>query len=149
MACDEGFDQPTLQFSFQIDEAGESPFVAVLLAAEIAPKFGPRDERPFSILASDQQGVFIGGANGQSHWRWLYVRHFFVAPEWRRRGLGRRLMAQVEALARARECVGIYLDTFEESAARFYESCGFARCGGIENFPPGAARIYLKKELFF
>ena len=44
-------------------------------------------------------------------------------------------------------CVGVYLDTFEESAAAFYESRGFVRNGRIENFPPGAARIFLSKAL--
>ena len=64
----------------------------------------------------------VAGLNGVSHWRWLYVRHLYVAPSWRGQGLGRRLLAQGEEAARARGCVGVYLDTFEESAAVFYES---------------------------
>jgi GNAT superfamily N-acetyltransferase len=147
MADEKEREQPALEALIQIDEERESPWIAELLASEVASRLGPRDEQSFSILASDAQGGLIGGVNGVSHWRWLYVRHFFVAPEWRRRGFGRKLMAQAEALAENRNCVGLYLDTFEESAAAFYESCGFARCGAIENFPVGAARIFLKKEL--
>src|SRR5208282_1581289 len=100
-----------------------------------------------AIVARDADGALVAGLNGVSHWRWLYVRHFFVEPGWRGRGLGRRLLARAEQAARARGCVGVYLDTFEEGAAIFYERCGFARCGRIENFPLGAARIFLRKAL--
>ncbi len=147
MVFDDRFGQSPAQARFAIDEARESPWVAESLAAEIASGFGQRDESPFSILAREENTGLIGGVNGVSHWRWLYIRHFFVVSAWRRRGLGRRLMAQAEALGQARGCGGIYLDTFDKNAAAFYQRCGFVRCGAIDNFPPGAARIYMKKDL--
>ena len=132
---------------FQRHEDSEATQVAELLAEEIASRHGPRDETPLSIQTRDADGALIYGINGVIHWRWLYVRHFWVAPERRAQGLGTALMAEVERLAREKGCVGIYLDTFEEGAARFYERSGFARCGRIENFPQGAARIFLAKRL--
>ena len=126
---------------------GESAGIASRLAAEIARRHGPRDETPLSIEARGEDGAPLCGMNGVIHWRWLYIRHFWVAPVLRAQGLGRALMEEVERLAREKGCVGIYLDTFEEGAARFYERLGFARCGRIENFPPGAARIFLAKQL--
>jgi GNAT superfamily N-acetyltransferase len=147
MTGGDAFEKRDSAVSFHIDDAGEATEIADLLGVEVAARFGPRDERPLAILARDGAGALVGGLNGSSHWRWLYVRHFFVAPESRGQGLGRRLMAQAEQIARERGCVGLYLDTFEEGAAAFYERCGFARCGRIENFPAGAARIYLNKAL--
>lgn len=132
---------------FEFIDARETPEIGVILGAEVAARLGPRDERPLSILARDAAGAVVAGLNGVSHWRWLYVRHLYVAPGWRGQGLGRRLLAQGEEAARARGCVGVYLDTFEESAAAFYESRGFVRNGRIENFPLGAARIFLSKAL--
>ena len=132
--------------AFYLDESGDATEIAKLLGAEIAERFGPRDERPLSIVARSD-GAVIAGMNGVSHWRWLYVRHFFVAEAWRGQGLGRRLMARAEAAARERGCVGIYLDTFDARAERFYEKLGFERCGAIENFPVGATRRYLRKPL--
>jgi ribosomal protein S18 acetylase RimI-like enzyme len=132
--------------SFRIDDA-ESCEVAAQLGAEIAARFGPRDERPLAILARDAEGALLCGLNGATHWRWLYVRHLYVAPSRRGQGLGRQLMAQAEAVARERDCVGVYVDTFDERAASFYEGLGFTRKGRIDGFPPGAARIFLSKGL--
>lgn len=128
-------------------DARETPEIGAILGLEVGDRLGPRDERPLSILARDAGGAAVGGLNGVSHWRWLYVRHLYVAPAWRGQGLGGRLLAEADQAARARGCVGLYLDTFEESAAVFYERHGFVRHGRIENFPVGAARIFLSKTL--
>jgi len=133
--------------SFLRHEGAESAEIAARLAQEVASRHGPREEKPFSIEARDAEGALFGGMNGVIHWRWLYVRHFWVAPEKRAQGFGRALMAEVEKFARERRCIGIYLDTFEEDAARFYERSGFTRCGRIEDFPQGAARVFLAKRL--
>jgi GNAT superfamily N-acetyltransferase len=132
---------------FQRHEGRESAEIAALLAEEIVARHGARNETPLFIEARDADGALLGGMNGVIHWRWLYVRHFWVAPGRRKQGLGHALMAEVERLAREKGCVGIYLDTFDEGAASFYAHSGFARCGQIENFPPGAARVFLAKRL--
>jgi GNAT superfamily N-acetyltransferase len=133
--------------SFQWRDEAESPELAALLAQEIAVRHGSRDEKPLFIHARDADGALICGVNGMTHWRWLYVRHFWVAPARRAQGLGTALMAEVERAARERGCVGVYLDTFDEGPARFYERLGFRRCGRIENFPPRATRTILAKPL--
>jgi ribosomal protein S18 acetylase RimI-like enzyme len=120
--------------------------VASSLAAEIVADFGPRAELPLSIVA--QVGdVVVGGLNGSTHWSWCYIRHFWVEADWRRRGLGRRLLSEAEREARARNCVGLYVDTFNPAAAAFYERAGFARFGRLDDFPPGHARIFLQKTV--
>lgn len=131
----------------RLDGEGEDQEIARNLAAEIAQCFGPSDAQPVSIALRTPQGATVAGLNGVSHWRWLYVRHVFVAPTRRGQGLGRELMALAEREARRRGCVGVYLDTFSEGAASFYERLGFARCGRIEDFPVGGARIFLRKTL--
>ena len=118
-----------------------------MLGAEVAARFGPRDEKPLSVQAHDTAGALVGGVIGATHWGWLYIRQFWVAEAERGRGLGRRLLAEAEAVARARGCAGVYLDTFSPDAAAFYERCGFERVGAIENFPPGHARTFLSKAL--
>ncbi|MCI4678225.1 GNAT family N-acetyltransferase [Rhodoblastus acidophilus] len=120
---------------------------AAHLADEVAAEFGPRDESSFALAARDAAGCRIGGIKGVIHWRWLYVAQFFVASSWRGRGLGRALLRQAEALAREKDCVGLYLDTFSPRAEKFYLAQGFTVAGRIENFPPGAARIFLFKSL--
>jgi len=119
----------------------------VILGVEVGDRLGPRDERPFSILARDGSGTVVAGLNGVSHWRWLYVRHLYVAPAWRGQGFGRRLLAEAEQAARRARLRRRLSRHFEESAAVFYERRGFVRHGRIENFPVGAARIFLSKPL--
>jgi len=118
-----------------------------MLSAEVAARFGPRDETPLSVLAHDGDGALIGGLNGGSHWGWLYIRQFWVAESWRKRGLGRSLLDAAEAKARARGCAGVYLDTFSPQAEAFYARCGYERFGALEDFPPGHARVFLRKRL--
>jgi GNAT superfamily N-acetyltransferase len=121
-------------------------FVSDSLGAEIAARFGPRAETPLSILAYEGE-ILVGGLNGVTHWRWCYIRHFWVERSWRGRGVGQWLLAQAEAQARARDCIGLYLDTFDPGATRFYERHGFERFGQINDFPPGFARMFLFKRL--
>jgi ribosomal protein S18 acetylase RimI-like enzyme len=141
----EGEGGPTISVSSDTENSGAA-HVASSLAAEIAADFGPRDESPLSIVAREGDTV-VGGLNGSSHWGWCYIRHLWVHPDWRRRGLGYRLVAEAEALARARRCAGLYVDTFNDDAVRFYKQAGFACIGRIENFPPGHARTFLAKNL--
>ncbi len=115
--------------------------------AEATAHFGRRDETPFSLGAFTPGGGLAGALNGLIHWRWLYIRHFFVRPEWRGRGLGRALLRRAEDFAREKNCVGLYLDTFDPGAEEFYRRCGFAAFGQLDNFPPGAARRFLSKAL--
>jgi GNAT superfamily N-acetyltransferase len=135
------------------DDTGNSGAarVASSLAAEITAAFGPRDESPLSIVAyagdATAGDAVVGGLNGSTHWGWCYIRHLWVEAEWRRRGLGLRLLAEAEAQARARRCAGLYVDTFDSGAAAFYERAGFTPFGQVEDFPPGHARIFLFKRL--
>jgi GNAT superfamily N-acetyltransferase len=57
----------------------------------------------------------------------LYVENVAVDPAWKGRGLGRRLMAWLEAEGRRRGCAKITLDAYaSKTAARaFYERLGY------------------------
>jgi ribosomal protein S18 acetylase RimI-like enzyme len=127
-------------------ENSGAKYIGSALGAEIAAGFGPRDEAPFSVIARAGDAV-AGGLAGSSHWGWCYIRQLWVHADWRRRGLGRRLLSETETLARARGCVGLYVDTFDPDAASFYERAGFERFGRIDDFPPGHARTFLLKRL--
>lgn len=130
-----------------IAEGAENVALAAALGAEIAAGFAPRDETPFALTIRDDDGVLIAGLNGATHWRWLYVRHLWVAPAQRGRGLGGALMAEAEARARNAGCVGVYVDTFDPHAAGFYVRCGLVRVGEIADFPPGACRRFFAKRI--
>lgn len=125
----------------------ESADVAARLGAEIAARFGPRDEAPLSIAVRDDDGALVAGLNGVTHWRWLYIRHLWVTEPLRGAGLARRIMGEAESVARNRGAVGAYIDTFDERVAVFYERLGYRRSGEIADFPLGGRRVFLSKRL--
>ena len=126
-------------------DAGPAAQIAAGLSRDVAAA----NPQPLVLAAEDDAGSLAGGLTGIIHWRWLYIRQFWVAPARRGQGIGRRLLEQAEARALFLDCVGVYLDTFDEGAAQFYEKCGFEVCGAIGNFPPGGRRIFLSKPLGF
>jgi len=78
---------------------------------------------------------------------WMLVETLAVDAAARGRGVGRRLMAQAEALARACGMTGIWLDTFTFQAPGFYRAQGFAEVGRIADYPLGQARVFFEKRL--
>jgi ribosomal-protein-alanine N-acetyltransferase len=65
-----------------------------------------------------------------------YVVTLDVAAPWRRRGLARRMMEDLEARVRAAGGLGMALHVFTGNAGamRFYESMGYGRAGRSEGF---------------
>jgi ribosomal protein S18 acetylase RimI-like enzyme len=70
-----------------------------------------------------------------------------VAPAYRRRGVGRRLVELVEAAARARGCALLFLETFSFQARGIYQSLGFEVACELGGFPGGIAKYVLRKVL--
>lgn len=101
---------------------------------------------PLAVLARDAAGQAQGGAIGRSWGGWVFVELFWLPEALRRQGLGRQMMAQVEAEARARGCMGVYLDTFSFQARPFYEKLGYSVFGTLEGMPFGHSRHWLAKR---
>lgn len=70
-----------------------------------------------------------------------------VPEQHRGEGYGTKLMDLAEEVARANNCVGIWLDTFEFQARGFYEKLGFELFGELPNHPKGHKRFFLHKCL--
>jgi GNAT superfamily N-acetyltransferase len=110
-------------------------------------RLGPADERPVKFVARDSKGVVVGGILGQTRWRWLYVAKLWVDERARGHGLGTRLIAAAEDLARSRGCTDVSLDTFDYQARPFYEKLGYELFGTLEGYPPDSRQYYLRKRL--
>ena len=67
------------------------------------------------------------------------IRHVYVRRAFRRRGVGRQLIAALEAHARA-HFTTLVLRTDTEAAARFYETLGY------ERLPPGGTATHRRSE---
>ena len=108
-------------------------------------RLGPTDARPLAI-AIERDGTLLGGLLGRTSFRRLFIELLFVPESLRGQGVGRKLLAQAETEAKARGCLGLWLDTFSADAHRFYLRNGLKVFGQIEDYPPGNTRYFLSKD---
>ena len=108
---------------------------------------GIADGGLYGIFLRDGEGAVIGGAEG---WTWggtCFVRNLFVPAAMRKHGYGSQLMAQIEAMARARQCDKILLETHDFQAPDFYRRLGFILIATIEGSPRGHRKFTFMKPL--
>jgi GNAT superfamily N-acetyltransferase len=110
-------------------------------------RIGAPAEEPIHLFLRDDSGRIVGGLLGHIRWRWLYVAKLWISEAHRGAGHGAALMAAAESHARARGCLGAYLDTFEYQARPFYEKLGYRVFGTLEGYPPGYRQYHLAKRL--
>jgi GNAT superfamily N-acetyltransferase len=106
----------------------------------------PFEGRKIHLRAVDAEGTMLGGLIGAHLQRWFFVKLLAVSPEARGKGLGAQLLARAEAMAREDGLVGIYLDTFEFQAPRFYLREGYREIGRLPKVGDAPQRIWFAKE---
>lgn len=109
---------------------------------------GQAGAEKFALLVRDEHSdQVLGGLSGSLFYRWMFIELLAVPEQARGQGLGARLMAMAENLAREKQCVGIWLDTFDFQAPAFYRRLGYSECGQINDYPPGHRRFFFQKRL--
>jgi GNAT superfamily N-acetyltransferase len=108
----------------------------------------PSNYAPFAIrLRNTATGEVVGGLWAQIYYDWLFVELLFVPEEERGKGVGSKLICEVEARAGEKGCVGVWLDTFTFQAPDFYLKLGYEIFGVLDDYPKGAKRFFLRKLL--
>lgn len=110
-------------------------------------KAGDPGYQALNLFLRDDEGATHGALRGGSYYGWMFVELLVIREESRGQGLGSRLLQAAEEEARARGCVGVYLDTFSFQARPFYLKHGYEVFGVLEDRPPGHAHYFLKKRL--
>ncbi|WP_199153881.1 GNAT family N-acetyltransferase [Chromobacterium sp. ASV23] len=139
-----------MQYQTVLSDVAAAETRAAIVAPLIAyneGKVGPSDHRPLVIRIEDEAGQVVGGLWGYTRGGWLYTELLSAPTGARGLGLGRQMMEQAEAEARARGCIGAWVDTHSFQAPKFYESLGYQRFGELEDYPPGHSRIFYRKCL--
>lgn len=108
---------------------------------------GGSKSEPFALMVKDQNGEILGGLYGRMIFRWMFIELLSVPEQGRGLGIGSKLMAQAEALAKEKNCYGVWLDTFDFQAPEFYKKLGFSQFGEIVDYPPGHKRHFFQKRL--
>ena len=131
------------------DESGDAEFARIIEAIvdEPAARMGhPFDPAPLHLKAVDADGNLAGGLTAHTVQRWLFIKLLGVSEEQRGGGIGRKLLARAEDYARQKDLVGVYLDTFEFQAPRFYQSLGYTECGRLPAVRGAPQRIWFAKS---
>ncbi|UTH74685.1 GNAT family N-acetyltransferase [Chromobacterium sp. IIBBL 290-4] len=110
-------------------------------------QMGGRDYLPLVISVMNEAGEIEGGLWGHTCFGWLYTQLLAAPSEALGQGLGKRLMEEAEAEARARGCIGAWVDTHSFQAPEFYEKLGYQRFAELSDYPPGHSRIFYSKRL--
>lgn len=95
----------------EVTQSGRDPFAALngLLNEYNVEHVGSSNHVPLWIFARDPAGNVHGGVRGQTYWGWCAIDVLAVAKPYRRQGIGSRLLAKAEEVARLRRCCGIRL----------------------------------------
>ena len=111
------------------------------------PHIGRAGHAPLNLFVRDADDAILGGLIGEYNWHWLFIDLLWVSDALRGYGVGSELMRTAEGVARARGCVGLYLDTIDFQARPFYERMGLEVFGILEDYPPGHTRYFMRKYL--
>lgn len=82
------------------------------------------------------------GDRGEIRSCWGYVMEFYVSPEYRRRGLGRRMVCECEDFFRSRGADSVWLTADGITGIPFWLSIGYEDSGEISE--ENGQRIFLK-----
>ncbi|MFE3638001.1 N-acetyltransferase [Streptomyces cellostaticus] len=108
---------------------------------------GERDT-PLHVWALDEAGELAGGLVGHTWATWLHVTYLWVDTRHRGAGLGSRLLAHAELIARTdRACAAARLETWDFQAPDFYRKQGYDVVCVIPGYPPGLTEYTLTKRL--
>jgi ribosomal protein S18 acetylase RimI-like enzyme len=125
----------------------EEQAILLPLRAYNASKAGVSRQEPIALLVRDDSGEILGGLYARVFYQWMFIELLSVPEQARGQGLGTKLMRMAEDVAREKECVGVWLDTFDFQAPGFYQKLGYSELGQIVDYPPGHKRLFFQKRL--
>jgi GNAT superfamily N-acetyltransferase len=100
------------------------------------------------FVAKDENGIEIGGIlAGIGYWNGLEINILWVKEEYRKKGVGTKILKYTEKIAIEKGVKISMLDTFDFQAEKFYLKNGYKPIGEMKGFPEGHRRIYFSKKL--
>jgi GNAT superfamily N-acetyltransferase len=99
------------------------------------------------LIVRDRNERVIGGLQAKTFGKWFLVTRLRLEPDYRRMGLGAKLLGDAERIARERHCTDIFLDTARFPSSEFYTQLGFSGICDRDYNPLGLGRTWLLKTL--
>lgn len=136
---------PQIEVTDSPSEADKAALLDQLRAFNLAAS--GMTTQPIAVWVRGDAGELTGGLTGRTGGGWLFIEYFWLADQLRGRGIGSEIIRRAEDAARARGCIGAWLDTFSFQAPEFYKRHGYRVFGTIEDFPVGERRHFMQKRL--
>jgi putative acetyltransferase len=89
-------------------------------------------------------GAILRDARG-----WGEVKRMYVRPDQRERGVGKRMLAEIEAIARRSGFPLLRLETGirNTEALALYRRAGFTECGPFGDYAPDPLSVFMEKRV--
>ncbi|WP_434305685.1 GNAT family N-acetyltransferase [Clostridium botulinum] len=99
-------------------------------------------------VIEDTNGEIIAGILSNMYcWNCIYINVLWVKEEYRKDGLGTKLLKEIEKIAKEKDCHLIHLDTFDFQAKDFYIRHGYEIFGVLDQCPENHKRYFMKKNI--
>ena len=115
---------------------------------EQVPSTNPENWIPYEyIVRNENREIIAGILSTLGYWNGLEIKILWVKEEFRKSGIGTKLLMETENNAKAKGAIISFLDTFDFQAKDFYLKNGYTIFGVLDDFPAGHKRYYLQKRL--
>ena len=102
----------------------------------------------FIRIGMEENGELIAGLDAcVTTFKILYVSTLFVDEKYRRKGIAKQLILEMEKRAKVMGVNTVRLDTFDWQGKEFYEALGYECVGHYENKEDGYAEYFYRKSL--
>jgi GNAT superfamily N-acetyltransferase len=117
-----------------------------LLGDDNTRRTGRPDREGFAIALRDEDSdEVIGGLWAADDFGWAYVALLYVPTALQGQGIGRRLMAEAEVVARQRGMAGVWVNTYDFQASGFYQKLGYSIFARLESAGDAVGQTFLRK----
>ena len=93
------------------------------------------------------QGELLGAVMGTKTINLFFISHIFVDKEYRRKGIGTKLLSQIEIKAKNIGCNIFRLNTFNNLSHNFYLNNGYSETTRINSYMSGFDLVYYEKAI--
>ena len=110
-------------------------------------KTGKYDGQLFTRIIRNHSNNIIAGVSG---WTWAGISEIsllWVKEDYRKKGLGKKLLTAAENEIIKRGCSTILLRSYSFQAPKFYEQNGYETVYVLDDFPNGYKYFHLVKKL--
>ena len=125
-------------FELTVEDVPDPEHIGQLVAGLTAyntAQAGPSNHRPLAVFLR-VNGQIAGGADGYTHWQWLFCQPSVGRRHPPGHGAGRQVLAMMEDAARGRGCRAAWLDTYSFQARGFYQGLGYQQFGELRDIRP-------------